>query len=393
MAELRLAESFLAGRESARRGFLDMRRYQMQRATQQRQSILDERQFERQSQLDVMGRERFSLEKGLLQQRLAAGRAKFEREGAYDALMQLMAGDREGALQTYNSSGENRVSDATYDQNTGIATLTDTQGRTTGINARQFLESAGKLQKPRYGTEVPFPEDVEEQKIRMERGKKGITEETVGLDLARKGLDIEKLKSDTALKKQQLKINALRAEQGRTTSILQQRKLSFEIDEREKKANSALREKAADLGSSRATIDNMLNTAQRVLDTPLDVIEDATGPISTKLMTLSQDTADFEELVTTLSSQAFLAQIPLMKGTGALSDAEGKKLETGLQSLSLRQSPKRLKENLNEITRLLMKGRKNLADKYGVEETIPDVPAVQTFGTVPKQSRNIVVDY
>lgn len=233
MPKLHLAESFFKGHESARRGFLDMRRYQLEKAAQERQSMLDERQleqqqysrqrqsilderrlqqqqqeatlgekgfglreagqqwkmgqaereFERQSALDVMDRETFGLEKGLKQQRLVSGRAKIKREGGYEALRRLMAGDETGALDIYNSTGEHRMSDVSYDQDTGVAILTDDQGRTSSINARQFLDSVGELEKPKYGTEVPFPELVETQKIRMEAAKRrgrGDTQVTIG---------------------------------------------------------------------------------------------------------------------------------------------------------------------------------------------------------------------
>ncbi len=126
-----------------------------------------------------------------------------------------------------------------------------------------------------------------------------------------------------------------------------------------------------------ATVDNMLNSTERFFNTSDDVIADATGPIESRLLTLDEDTADFEELVETMGSQAFMAMIPLIKGTGSLSDAEGKKLATSMQSLSMRQSPKRLKENVKEIQRILTKARKNLASKYGVRETIPDTPAAE----------------
>ena len=73
-----------------------------------------------------------------------------------------------------------------------------------------------------------------------------------------------------------------------------------------------------------------------------------------------------------------MAQIPNIKGMGALSDAEGKKLAAALQSFSLRQSPARLMENVREAQRLLLKARENVARQHGVPETIPDTPAVES---------------
>jgi hypothetical protein len=93
------------------------------------------------------------------------------------------------------------------------------------------------------------------------------------------------------------------------------------------------------------------------------------------LPTASQAVADFEALVETLGSQAFLAQIPKMKGSGALSEKEGDKLQASLQNLSLKQSPDQLKKSVTEAMRLLEKGRATAAERAGLPSTPRDVPA------------------
>ena len=92
--------------------------------------------------------------------------------------------------------------------------------------------------------------------------------------------------------------------------------------------------------------------------------------------TASADVADFEGLVETLGSQAFLAQIPKLKGTGNLTEKEGDKLQTSLQNLSLKQSPERLFENVTEAMRLLGKVRTNITERSGMPSVPRDVPTV-----------------
>jgi hypothetical protein len=96
--------------------------------------------------------------------------------------------------------------------------------------------------------------------------------------------------------------------------------------------------------------------------------------VRSRLPTLSQDVSDYEGLLETLGAQAFLAQIPQIKGTGSLSENEGNKLQASLQNLSLKQSPERLQENINEATRLLTKARANIAARSGLSAPPPDVP-------------------
>jgi len=194
-------------------------------------------------------------------------------------------------------------------------------------------------------------------------------------DLEKQGWDIKKIKSDIDYQKDQGRIALMNSQLARESNSLKRQELGLKIQEMQSQREEKLRDKTATVTSARADIDNFLNTADRALNTPKGVIESATGTIGSKIFTLSQDTADFEELINTLGSQTFMAQIPKMQGTGALSEGEGAKLQASLQNLSLRQSPERLMTNLKEAQRLLLKARKNLTTKYGIPETIPDTPA------------------
>lgn len=200
-------------------------------------------------------------------------------------------------------------------------------------------------------------------------------------NLQKGGWEIQKLANDINISRQNAQIAAINAATAKEGNSLKKQELQLKLQEKIAKRDAAVNEKAAEVTSARSTIDNMLNTADRVLQTPLDVISSAAGPVSSKLPTLSSDTSDFEELLNTLSSQAFMAQIPALKGMGALSNAEGEKLQSSLQNLSLRQSPERLVENVKEAQRLIMKSRANLSNKYGVPEVTPDTPAAQPSPT------------
>lgn len=200
-------------------------------------------------------------------------------------------------------------------------------------------------------------------------------ESNAAQDLAKKGWDIAKIQNDIGISRQNSQIAALEAGIKRETNDLKRQELQLKLQEKQAKRDGEVRTKVAEVESGRSTIDNFLNTADQVLQFPEDVAESATGTISSILPTLGQDVADFEETLKTLSSQAFLSQVPAMKGLGALTEAEGRKLESSLANLSLRQSPKKLLGNVREAQRLMLKARETLADKYGVPSTTPDTPA------------------
>jgi hypothetical protein len=194
-------------------------------------------------------------------------------------------------------------------------------------------------------------------------------------ELEEKGWNIAKLQNDIEVSKQNVRIATLQAQLAKESNDLKRREVEAKITEAQDKRDTTIREKAADLEAARFNVDNMLNTATRIINTPKSVIGAAAGPISARIITTSQATADLEELVTTLGSQSFLAQIPNIKGMGQLSNAEGEKLQAALQNFSLRQSPERLIENVKEAQRLLTKARKNMTARAGLPESAPDVPA------------------
>lgn len=201
-------------------------------------------------------------------------------------------------------------------------------------------------------------------------------------ELEQRGWNITKLKNDIDISRQNARIAAMNAQLAKENNDVKRQELLLKAQDAQAKRDELLNKKITDVESARINMDNMLKTANRILATPMSVVESATGPISQKLPTLSQDTQDFESLVDSLKSQAFLAQIPNIKGMGALSNAEGEKLQQALQNFDLKQSPKQLLGNIREAQRLVMKARKNVADQYGVPENTPDM-AVKS-GTVTR---------
>jgi len=202
------------------------------------------------------------------------------------------------------------------------------------------------------------------------------------LDVQQQAATLRKTDADILIAQENNRIAALNAAQAKETNVLRRQELQQKIDDATKTRDAADRDQKATVANQSADIDNFLNTAQRVLNTPQNVIKSATGPVASRLPTLSADVADFEALVEALGSQAFIAQIPKIKGTGSLSEKEGDKLQASLQTLSLKQSPERLKENVTEAVRLLEKVRGNIALKYGVQAPPSDVPARELNVTV-----------
>jgi len=230
--------------------------------------------------------------------------------------------------------------------------------------------------------EAMFPSKLVEAQSNAQKAAVAakFAESNAALDLQKKGWDITKLQEDIKINKLNSQIAAMNAATAKETNALRRDELKLQIQDKREKLDSAIREKAAEVESARADMDNFLNTTERILKTPKGVIKAAAGPIDARIPTMQSDVADFEALVETLGSQAFMAQIPKMKGTGALSEGEGKKLQSSLQNLSLSQSPEQLLANVKEAQRLILKGRSLLSKKAGIPDTVPDTPAAAPTG-------------
>ena len=195
-------------------------------------------------------------------------------------------------------------------------------------------------------------------------------------DLSKGGWEIQKLANDINISKLNSQIAAMNAQTSREGNDLKRQELQLKIQEKIDKRDETLRTKAADLTKARNTTDNLLDSVDKLLKTDRSVVESATGPVSSRIPTLSSDTADFEEALDTIGSQIIMDRIGEM--SGVLSDTDLKVLQSSLQSLSKRQSADRLLENLRRVQELALKSRDNLATKYGVPNTIPDRPNLET---------------
>jgi hypothetical protein len=209
------------------------------------------------------------------------------------------------------------------------------------------------------------------------------------LDLQEKGWNIKALEADVDFKRQSARIAAMNAAIAREGNDLKRQELQMKLQDARTKRDDMVREKASEAGSARGNIDNMLNTIQRVLQSPAlnDVVGSWEGSVlypnqvaaAANLLnpftSSGDDRADAIALVESLGSQAFLSQLPNIKGMGQLSNAEGDKLQASLQNLTRKQSEKQFRASLNEAARLMTKARRNIEQRLGVPETTPDTPA------------------
>lgn len=199
-------------------------------------------------------------------------------------------------------------------------------------------------------------------------------------DLELKGWNVENIKSEIGYRKEASRIAAMNASLAREGNDLKRQELQLKIQETQTALADKARAKVADVESATGSIDNLINTVDRLKKNP--ALNDVLGSIEGRLPSVASDNgSDAIALIETLGSQAFMSQIPSMKGTGALSEKEGDKLQSSLQNLSRTQSETQFRANLDEVQRLMLKARKNVETRYGIKAGVPETPAAAPSGS------------
>lgn len=218
-------------------------------------------------------------------------------------------------------------------------------------------------------------------------------------DMAKTDWDIRAVVNDIDFKKESNRIAAMNAAFNKESNQLKREELRLKIEDAKTARDEKVRTKVSEAESGAAAMDNMLNTVERILKNPS--LNNVVGSIEgTMPAVISDEAADAIALIDQLGSQAFISQIPNIKGMGSLSNAEGDKLQSSLQNLGRRQSEKQFRESAQEVMRLVKKGRETLSKRTGVPLGAPDTPAAPKVtapyaapSTAAPASRNVTVDY
>ena len=192
-------------------------------------------------------------------------------------------------------------------------------------------------------------------------------------ELAKKGWDIEKIKNDIFVQKENARIAALQASKDKTTDALKEEELQLKIDKAKTDRDTKIRENAATVQNSRITIDSFIGNIDKALKADDSSMNSVLGIGAGLLPTLLPSSREFESVLDTIDAQAFTTMVENAP-PGALSEVEGRKLSQSLGALKNAPNAKVFKKNAAEVQRVLGLMRSNMAEKYGVPDTIPETP-------------------
>ena len=89
------------------------------------------------------------------------------------------------------------------------------------------------------------------------------------------------------------------------------------------------------------------------------------------------DAANFEARLDTFKAQTFLPMVQSLKGMGALSDAEGKKLSDAVGALSPKMSEKAFRDSIGKIRNQLESKLSAVKKQFDYQEPVQNTPAQQ----------------
>lgn len=128
----------------------------------------------------------------------------------------------------------------------------------------------------------------------------------------------------------------------------------------------------ADIGNKVSNLNNIINQVEYVKTHPGRYNGLIADPrVALKVSLNPQQSYDYASAVDTLKGQAFLNQVAQMRGAGALSNAEGEKIQIALSNLSINQSKESFDRNLKVIFDTMDAAKKrsiSLGKPYGLTE-------------------------
>lgn len=175
------------------------------------------------------------------------------------------------------------------------------------------------------------------------------------------------------------------------TNDLKRQEIQQKIDSN----NQTLQQKKNDLNSGYKDSINTLTTSMGTLNDILSSpsLKSITGVRGAIPNIPGSAAADVQARLDTFKSQAFLSAVSAMKGMGALSDAEGKKLDAAVGSLQNSQSEEAFKRNGKIIMDMYNQKRNDAVSKYVQQNGIQRITAPQQSIDYLKQHPELSADF
>ncbi|OFU99796.1 hypothetical protein HMPREF3119_09340 [Morganella sp. HMSC11D09] len=175
----------------------------------------------------------------------------------------------------------------------------------------------------------------------------------------------ERLNLDRELKAMETQEKVLDRRLARETDELKRTELEQKLDGIRTQKEAAKAERYDTVASQVDSADRAIKTAQSIINSPgfTGYFGVNVNPFGSRFLP-GTDASDTSAMVDTLKSQGFMSGIQQMRGMGALSDAEGRKVMDAIGSLDSGMSEKQAKKSIEGIIETFEQGKKRLESRY-----------------------------
>ncbi|HBA3886420.1 TPA: acyltransferase [Escherichia coli] len=211
--------------------------------------------------------------------------------------------------------------------------------------------------------------------IRSNQAGEALTARGQDIQIRGQNISAQNAALSREIQRAELQEKALDRQIARESNQLKLEELKQKQADVRQKADIARADRQAAAQGSVDTFSTALDSLNEIEQSP--GLSKAVGIRSAFPTVPGSDAANFEARLDTFKAQTFLPMVQSLKGMGALSDAEGKKLSDAVGALSPKMSEKAFRDSIGKIRNQLESKLSTVKKQFDYQEPVQNTPAQQ----------------
>lgn len=212
--------------------------------------------------------------------------------------------------------------------------------------------------------------------IRSNQAGEALTARGQDIQIRGQNISAQNAALSREIQRAELQEKALDRQIARESNQLKLEELKQKQADVRQKADIAREDRQAAAQGAVDTFSTALDSLNEIEQSP--GLSKAVGIRSTFPTVPGSDAANFEARLDTFKAQTFLPMVQSLKGMGALSDAEGKKLSDAVGALSPKMSEKAFRDSIGKIRNQLESKLSTVKKQFDYQEPVQNTPGQQS---------------
>ncbi|EPI3118272.1 phage DNA ejection protein [Escherichia coli] len=212
--------------------------------------------------------------------------------------------------------------------------------------------------------------------IRSNQAGEALTARGQDIQIRGQNISAQNAALSREIQRAELQEKALDRQIARESNQLKLEELKQKQADVRQKADIARADRQAAAQGAVDTFSTALDSLNEIEQSP--GLSKAVGILSAFPTVPGSDAANFEARLDTFKAQTFLPMVQSLKGMGALSDAEGKKLSDAVGALSPKMSEKAFRDSIGKIRNQLESKLSTVKKQFDYQEPVQNTPGQQS---------------